>query len=54
MGKLRIGETFLFRPAGLPQGRTVTGTVIYINRAHRFFTVQYELAGRRFRESFKY
>mgnify|MGYP000013155539 FL=1 len=54
MGKLRIGETFLFRPAGLPQGRTVTGTVIYINRAHRFFTVLYELNGSIFRESFKY
>lgn len=28
--------------------------IVYINRPHRFFTVEFEFFGRKFRESFKY
>ena len=32
----------------------MTGKVIYVHAAHRVFTVEYEVNGRRLRESFKY
>lgn len=32
----------------------VTGRIVYINRAHRFFTAEYELNGYRLKESFKF
>ena len=32
----------------------VRGKVVYVNRRHRYFTVEYKLTGGRIRESFKF
>lgn len=34
--------------------RSVTGRICYINRAHRFFQVAYEINGYHLTESFKF
>lgn len=58
-----IGDTVRFRPAatldhsaGFPQelGVTVTGTVVQIHSAHRWYRVRYELAGRAAFECFPF
>lgn len=32
----------------------VSGKIVYVNRRHRYFTVEYQLAGGKIRESFKF
>lgn len=39
---------------GKAKKRRITGTIVYINRPHRFFTVQAELPGGIRRECFKF
>lgn len=34
--------------------KTVTGTVVYINRKHRYFTAEFAFPGGKYRESFKF
>lgn len=34
--------------------RKITGTVTYINRRHRFYTVEYKIDGYTMRECFKF
>lgn len=34
-------------------GRAMTGTVIHINRAHRHYTLEFDVHGHKIRESFK-
>lgn len=34
--------------------KTATGTVIYINAPHKYFTIEYDWYGNRMRESFKF
>lgn len=66
MPDIRIGAAYSFTPAAfvgehtgtlpgkkkLP--REVTGRIIYINEAHRYFTVAYEVNGYRLHESIKF
>lgn len=58
-----LGEKYRFKPSAFTQcdpggGRPVvgwvTGKVIYIHATHRFFTVEFEVNGKRLRENFKY
>ena len=63
---MELGETYKFRPEGLDQHsdgslahlpgrpRYVTGTIDYINEAHRYFRVRYEMWGKAFHECFKF
>lgn len=64
---MQIGDQFSFVPEGFcgeetksphpgrkEAPRKVTGTVIYINRPHRYFTVEAIVNGVTFRESFKF
>lgn len=63
---MRLGDTYKFRPAELAvsgdgilshlpgRPRYVTGVVDYINAAHRFFRVRYELWGNVLHECFKF
>lgn len=34
--------------------KTATGTVIYINAPHKYFTIEYDWYGNKMRESFKF
>ena len=52
-----------FVPAHLDSGKftpeerraaTVRGTIIYVNYAHKYFTVEYELDGVTYKESFNF
>lgn len=54
--KFRVGDEYRFRPAALmSEGNEngnhrvekVTGTITYINHAHRYFLVEYRLNGYR-------
>ena len=63
---IALGDTYKFRPHGLDvhndgslahlpgRPRYVTGTVDYINEAHRFFRVRYELWVNELHECFKF
>lgn len=50
MGEERDHETL--RWIQLP--RVVTGTIVYINRPHRFYDAEYEIHGVKLREAFKF
>lgn len=58
-----IGEPFSWTPAAFEGAsglgsfeklRTVHGRIIYINDAHRYFTAEADINGKKFRESFKF
>ena len=62
-----LGDKIRFRPAAFagemedPKAlgwlmipRVVTGTIVYINRSHRFYDVEYEVQGVKLREAFKF
>ena len=58
-----IGEPFSWKPAafegasglgGFEKLRTVHGRVVYINEAHRYFTAETQINGKKLRESFKF
>ena len=49
-----IGEASGFLPGRQAIPRRVTGTVTYINEAHRWFLVEYWVHGFHLSESFKY
>lgn len=62
-----LGDKIRFRPAAFvgegddPKAmgwmmipRVVTGTIVYINRPHRFYDVAYEIHGVKLREAFKF
>lgn len=62
-----LGDKIRFRPAAFvgegddPKAmgwmmipRVVTGTIVYINRPHRFYDVEYEIHGVKLREAFKF
>lgn len=34
--------------------KRIRGKIVYVNRRHRYFTVEYQLTGGRIRESFKF
>lgn len=64
---MQIGDKVRFIPSGFgaeqtksplpgkkdPPPRYVTGKVVYINLAHRYYTAEYEVFGITLRESFK-
>lgn len=54
--KLRIAPSTFYDPHGamLPGGNSISGTVVYINERHRYFTLEYQFMFGKFRESFKY
>ena len=63
--EIKLGERVAFKPsaftffkddAGERQIKTVSGTIVYINLPHRYFTVEYPLGnrGKLLRESFKF
>lgn len=41
-------------PGQKPVPREVTGTIIHINQAHRYFTVEYEVNGYKLRQGIKF
>ena len=61
-----IGAPYRFTPAAFlreksamlpgqkPVPREVTGTIIHINQAHRYFTVEYEVNGYKLRQGIKF
>lgn len=58
-----IGEPFSWKPAAFEGAsglgsfeklRTVYGRIVYINEAHRYFTAEAEINGKKLRESFKF
>lgn len=58
-----LGDKYRFKPSAFTQNDpgggysrigAVTGKVIFIHATHRFFTVEFEVNGRRLRENFKY
>lgn len=60
-----IGEIISFTPAAFSFGNNMTikgekmakpvkGRVVYINRRHRYFTVEYEAGDQMLKESFKF
>lgn len=60
---LNIGDTYSWTPAtfegasgicGFEKLRTVHGRIVYINEAHRYFTAEADINGKRLRESFKF
>lgn len=63
---VRVGKAYRFTPSAFigeragelpgqkPIPRTVTGKITYINRAHRYFLVVYQLGGRELSECIKY
>ncbi len=63
---VRLGQRVRFTPTafchelsstpkrGKPVYRSVEGTICYINRPHRYFTVSYEMQELLFLESFKF
>lgn len=66
MQNIELGATIHFVPAAfvtekkgtlpgkLEIPRRVTGRIVYINEAHSYFTVEYELHGNKLRESIKF
>lgn len=58
MKEPQIGDTIQARPFGLElwkdSPRVYTGKIIYVNRRHRYYTVQFQLAGGVIRESYKF
>lgn len=59
---IEIGDKITFRPAAFfdnpsgygPAPTQVTGTVIYINKEHRYYRVAYEMPGCIGHECFKF
>ena len=58
-----IGEPFSWTPAAFEGAsgicnfeklKTVHGRIVYINEAHRYFTAEADLNGKRLNESFKF
>lgn len=58
-----IGEPFSWKPAAFEGAsglgsfeklRTLHGRVVYINEAHRYFTAEADINGKKLRESFKF
>lgn len=66
MQNIELGATIRFVPAAFVTERKgtlpgkleipqhVTGSIVYINEAHSYFTVEYELHGNKLRESIKF
>lgn len=59
--RIRVGDTVSIKPSLYisKDGQSfvdkhVRGKVTYVNRRHRYFTVEYQLTGGRIRESFKF
>lgn len=61
---IKIGDKYCFKPSAFFTStaqfgdaspvKTVTGTVVYINEAHRYFRVEYVLPGCIGHECFKF
>lgn len=60
---MNIGDTYSWTPAAfegasgicnIKRLARVSGRVVYINEAHRYFTAEAELHGIKLRESFKF
>ncbi len=63
---LKVGGKHRFTPAvclsesegrmadGKPYTKEVTGRIVYINQAHRYFTVEYHAGHQTLRESIKF
>ena len=49
-----MGEKSGVLPGKMEIPRRVIGRIVYINEAHSFFTVEYELHGNKLRESIKF
>lgn len=59
-----LGDPYCFRPSAFTNedhggeftrnGKRVTGRVKFIHATHRFFTVEFEIYGKRLRENFKF
>ena len=59
---LYIGEPFIWKPAAFQGSNgimsvttketTAHGRVVYINEAHRYFTAEAEITGKKLRENF--
>lgn len=58
-----IGEPFSWKPAAFEGAsgicsfeklKTVHGRIAYINEAHRYFTAEADINGKKLRESFKF
>ena len=49
---MRIGDRVTKKPTIEGAREPLTGRVVYINRAHGFYTVEFTVDGRRFKESF--
>ena len=64
MQEPQLGDRITFQPAGFVDTlrddipnvwpATVTGTVDYINRAHRFYRVGFEVHGKRMEQCLKF
>ena len=64
MSNICIGAPYRFKPAafsgekdcGIPTSRVVevTGRIVYINRPHRYFVVEYKVYDYTLRECFKF
>ena len=58
--KIHVGDSISIKPFiyfhkdGQSLNKHVRGKVVYVNKRHRYFTVEYQLAGGRLRESFKF
>lgn len=61
---MNIGDTYTWAPAAFEgltgierengKVRSVSGRIVYINEAHRYYTAEAECNGYKLRESFKY
>lgn len=60
---MNIGDTYSWTPAtfegasgicNIKRLARVSGRVVYINEAHRYFTAEAEINGNKLRESFKF
>lgn len=60
---MTIGDTYSWVPAAFEGAsgicifeklRTVHGRIAYINEAHRYFTAEADINGKKLRESFKF
>lgn len=49
-----LTEKSAVMPGGVPVPRAVTGKITYINRAHSYFTVTYQINGYDLRQSIKF
>ena len=59
--RIRVGDSISVKPSLYisKDGQSfidkhISGKVVYVNKRHRYFTVEYQLAGGKIRESFKF